>query len=103
MPPKKKKTNRNVVSFELADDMSELLGQDAKARCAKSLHIHARDIVVQGLSHKCHLATWPSHELDAKVAGLKTMMQRQTYAVLVYIAKIDPKDANARIREHLAY
>src|SRR4051794_19398540 len=100
--PKKTKTDRRVVSFELPDDMLEVLDQDAKARSAKSRHIRARDIVVQALSHKeTEDLAQQLGELDARVAMLKTMIQKLAYAVIVYAAGKSPTDANAWIREHL--
>jgi hypothetical protein len=99
---KKAKIDRRVVSFELAEDVLELLVQDAKAHSAKSRHARARDIVVTALSQKAgdDFAQLVG-ELDTKVAWLKTGIQRLAYAILVYASHTDAKDANAWIREHL--
>src|SRR5262245_21558814 len=96
---KKTKPDRRVVSFELQDDTLKLLEQDAKSRSAKSRHVRARDIVVQALSQQDNddLAQLVG-QIDAKVAGLKIMIQRLAYAVIVYAAEKEPKEANAWIR-----
>jgi hypothetical protein len=95
-------TDRRVVSFELPEDMLELLVRDAKSHSTKSRHVRARDIVVQALSQKDieDLAQLVG-ELDLKVAWLMTAIKRLAYAILVYGSRIDSKEANAWIREHL--
>src|SRR5882672_5533409 len=96
---KKKETGRRVVSFEMPEDMLELLVQDAKASSVKSRHVRARDIVLQALSRKDSddLAQLVG-ELDAKIAWLKSGIQRLAYAILVYASHTDSKLANEWIR-----
>ena len=98
--PKQTKAARQVISFELPDEVLELLVQDAKAHSVKSRHIRARDLVTERLSQSEDIADLLG-ELDAKIAGLKTMIQRSTYAFLVYGVGKPPAEANAWIREHL--
>lgn len=102
--PRKTKMNRNrrVVSFELQDNMLELLERDARAHSVKSRHLRARDMIVEALLHSdTEGVVQLLGELETKVVWLQTMIQRLAYADLVYIAGQPIADANAWIRDHL--
>ena len=93
---------RPVVSFELPQNLLELLQESSAATGMKSHHLHARDLVVDALTSKdtTELQRQMS-ELEQRLIHLTTLVQRATYSVIVHAAKRSSEEANKWIRENL--
>jgi hypothetical protein len=96
------KSERRNVTFELPEGYLLALQQDAESRGSKSIHIRAKEIVVDYFANR-EVAELHDRiaSLDSNVAGLDENIRRAVYSVIVHAAGKSSEEANRWIRENM--